>query len=73
MHGNVAEWTASAYLPYPFRADDPRHAAADTRKAVRGGSWQQRADMARSGCRTSYWPWQRVFNVGFRVVCEIEP
>ena len=26
MHGNVAEWTASADLPYPFRADDPRHA-----------------------------------------------
>jgi formylglycine-generating enzyme required for sulfatase activity len=70
MHGNVAEWTASAYLPYPFRADDPRHAARDVRKAVRGGSWYDRADLARSGCRTSYWPWQRVFDVGFRVVCE---
>ena len=31
-----------------------------------------RADLARSGCRTSYWPWQRVFNVGFRVVCEAQ-
>ena len=72
MHGNVAEWTSSAYLPYPFRADDPRHAAADTHRVVRGGSWQQRADQARSGWRTSYWPWQRVFNVGFRVVCEAE-
>jgi formylglycine-generating enzyme required for sulfatase activity len=70
MHGNVAEWTSSAYLPYPFRPDDPRHAAADTRKVVRGGSWRERADLARSGCRTSYWPWQRVFNVGFRVACE---
>jgi formylglycine-generating enzyme required for sulfatase activity len=72
LHGNAAEWTASAYLPYPFRADDPRHAAGDTRKTVRGGSWRERADWARSGCRTSYWPWQRVFNVGFRVVCELE-
>jgi formylglycine-generating enzyme required for sulfatase activity len=70
MHGNVGEWTASAHLPYPFRADDPRHAAADTRKVVRGGSWRERADLARSACRTSYQPWQRVFNVGFRVVCQ---
>ncbi|MCU0875876.1 MAG: SUMF1/EgtB/PvdO family nonheme iron enzyme, partial [Pirellulaceae bacterium] len=72
MHGNVAEWTASADLPYPFRPDDPRHAAADTRKIARGGSWQQRADLSRSGCRLSYQPWQRVFNVGFRVVCAAE-
>jgi formylglycine-generating enzyme required for sulfatase activity len=72
MHGNVAEWTASTYLPYPFRAGDPRHAARDARKTVRGGSWYGRADLARSGCRISYWPWQRVFDVGFRVVCEAE-
>jgi formylglycine-generating enzyme required for sulfatase activity len=72
MHGNVAEWTASADLPYPFRADDPRHAASDTRKVVRGGSWQRRAEMARSGWRTTYWPWQAVFDVGFRVICEAE-
>jgi formylglycine-generating enzyme required for sulfatase activity len=72
MHGNVAEWTSSSYLPYPFRADDPRHNASGIRKVVRGGSWYDRADLARSGCRASYWPWQRVFNVGFRVVCEAE-
>jgi formylglycine-generating enzyme required for sulfatase activity len=72
MHGNVAEWTASAELPYPYRADDPRHAAADTRKIVRGGSWRERADLSRSGCRLSYQPWQRVFNVGFRVACAAE-
>ena len=73
MHGNVAEWTASTYLPYPFREDDPRHAARDARKSVRGGSWYSRADLARSGCRISYWPWQRVFDVGFRVLCEAAP
>ena len=70
MHGNVAEWTASAYLPYPFHADDPRHAAPDTRKVVRGGSWFDQAVCARSGYRLSYRPWQRVFNVGFRVTCQ---
>ena len=72
MHGNVAEWTASADLRYPFLADDPRHLAADTRKTTRGGSWRDLANLSRSGCRTSYQPWQRVFNVGFRVVCEAE-
>ena len=72
MHGNVSEWTASAPLPYPFQPDDPQHAAADTRKTVRGGSWYQRADLARSGCRLSYQPWQRVFDVGFRVMCAAE-
>ena len=72
MHGNVGEWTRSAYLPYPFRRDDPRHSDPTVRRVVRGGSWYDRADLARSGCRTSYWPWQRVFDVGFRVVCELE-
>jgi formylglycine-generating enzyme required for sulfatase activity len=69
MHGNVAEWTRSAYVPYPFRADDPRHGDTSARKAVRGGSWYHRAGWARSGSRLSYWPWQRVFDVGFRVMC----
>ncbi len=72
MHGNVAEWTASAALPYPFRADDAGHAVAAARRIARGGSWQQRADLSRSGCRLSYSPWQRVFNVGFRVACAAE-
>jgi formylglycine-generating enzyme required for sulfatase activity len=73
LHGNVAEWTASAYLAYPFRADHARHADPRARRVVRGGSWYDRADLARSGCRASYWPWQRVFDVGFRVVCAAGP
>ena len=70
MHGNVAEWTASAYVPYPFGAEDPRHAAADARKVARGGSWFDQARFARSAHRSAYNPWQRIFNVGFRVVCR---
>ncbi|MEI6646009.1 MAG: SUMF1/EgtB/PvdO family nonheme iron enzyme [bacterium] len=70
MHGNVAEWTGSTELPYPFNATDPCHAATDTRKIVRGGSWRETARWARSGCRGSYPPWQGVFNVGFRVIVE---
>ncbi len=72
MHGNVAEWTASAALSYPFRADDARHtmSSVDPRRIVRGGSWYHRADLPRSACRLSFQSWQRVFNVGSRVVCE---
>jgi formylglycine-generating enzyme required for sulfatase activity len=69
MHGNAAEWTASAYVPYPFNAADPRHAAAEGRKVARGGSWFDQARFARSAYRAAYNPWQRIFNVGFRVVC----
>jgi formylglycine-generating enzyme required for sulfatase activity len=71
MHGNVAEWTRSAYRPYPCRPDDGRNAAtAEGRKVVRGGSWRDRPYRATSSFRLGYEPFQKVYNVGFRVVCE---
>ncbi len=69
MHGNVAEWTRSAYRPYPWRADDGRNdTAGQDERTVRGGSWYDRPQRARSAFRQHYAPWQRVYNVGFRVV-----
>ena len=75
MHGNAAEWTRSTYRPYPYRADDGRNDDKDStsRKVVRGGSWRDRPKRCRSAFRLSYPAWQRVFNVGFRVICELEP
>jgi formylglycine-generating enzyme required for sulfatase activity len=71
MHGNVAEWTHSTYVPYPYRADDGREAETDAGgKVVRGGSWYDRPSRARSAFRLSYPAWQPVFNVGFRVIGE---
>jgi formylglycine-generating enzyme required for sulfatase activity len=71
MHGNVAEWTRTTYRPYPYNAGDGRDApAADGKRVVRGGSWYDRPQRARSSFRLAYEPWQRVFNVGFRVVLE---
>ena len=69
MHGSVAEWTSSDYLPYPFvnTTNDPT-----LRKVARGGSWRDRPEWSRSGIRRAYEPWQPVFNVGIRVVCEEE-
>ena len=55
MHGNVAEWTRSDY-------------GASGKKVVRGGSWRDRPKLCRSASRWGYDPWQKVFNVGFRVI-----
>jgi len=67
MHGNVSEWTSSAYKPYPYKSGRD---TGDGAKVVRGGSFYDRPKRARSAFRLSYPEWQGVFNVGFRVVCE---
>ena len=73
MHGNVWEWTRSAFRTYPYRDDDGRNGlAAGERRVVRGGSWYDRPQRARSAFRLAYPPYQRVFNVGFRVVCPAD-
>jgi len=73
MHGNVWEWTLSAFEPYPYKADDGRNDRALTRdRVVRGGSWRDRPERARAGYRLAYRPYQRVFNVGFRIVLPID-
>ena len=56
MHGNAAEWTASDYAP--------------GLKTVKGGSFASRPRDATSSWRWGYAPWQKVFDVGFRVVAE---
>ena len=58
MHGNAAEWTASAY--------------AAGLKTVRGGSFASRPREATSSWRWGYAPWQKVYDVGFRVMAEAE-
>ncbi len=72
MHGNAAEWTLSGYRSYPWQDDDRNGAAASGEKVVRGGSFFDAPAHCRSASRLRYPAWQRVFNVGFRVVCEDE-
>jgi formylglycine-generating enzyme required for sulfatase activity len=67
MHGNVAEWTRSDYLPYPYKEVT---VDARTEKVVRGGSWIEHPRSSTSWFRKSYLPWQKVYNVGFRVIIE---
>jgi formylglycine-generating enzyme required for sulfatase activity len=56
LHGNAAEWTRSDY--------------AAGGKVVRGGSWRDRPFRCTSSYRLAYPAYQRVFNVGFRVIVE---
>jgi hypothetical protein len=73
MHGNVWEWTRSQYAPYPYRPKLDRLASPNTRRVtVRGGSWYDRPKRCRSAFRLSYPAWQKVYNVGFRVVIEAD-
>ncbi len=69
MHGNVSEWTLSAYRPYPYAGNDGRNDINPTEKRVaRGGSWSDRPARARAAFRLAYPSWQSVYNVGFRVM-----
>ena len=71
MHGNVAEWTRSTYRPYPYDAGlEDQDDGLLVKKTVRGGSWYDRPQHARSGFRQVYPAWQKVYNVGFRVIVE---
>jgi formylglycine-generating enzyme required for sulfatase activity len=74
MHGNVAEWTRTTYRPYPYDPADGRDEPGPSgRKVAHGGSWLDRPKRATSSFRLSYESYQRVFNVGFRVVCQASP
>lgn len=73
MHGNAAEWTRTTYRPYPYHTDDGRdEPSEDGRKVVRGGSWYDRPKRCASSFRLDYPAWRKAYNVGFRVVCELE-
>jgi formylglycine-generating enzyme required for sulfatase activity len=70
MHGNVWEWTRSAYRPYPYREDGRDDAAVDGWRVARGGSWYDRPKRCTSSFRLALAPYQPSFNVGFRVIME---
>jgi len=73
MHGNVAEWTRTTWRPYPYAPRDGRdNPQTAGEKVVRGGSWYDRPYRARSAFRLHYQAWQPVYNVGFRVIAEVE-
>ena len=74
MFGNVWEWTASEFLPYPGFVVDPYKDYSEpwfgTRKVLRGGCWTTRSIMLRNTWRNFYTPDRRDVWAGFRTCAE---
>jgi iron(II)-dependent oxidoreductase len=76
MIGNVWEWTASDFVPYPGFVADPYREYSEpwfgTHKVLRGGCWATRARLLRNTWRNFYRPQRRDVFAGFRT-CAIRP
>ncbi|UDQ96592.1 SUMF1/EgtB/PvdO family nonheme iron enzyme [Lentisphaerota bacterium WC36G] len=75
MIGNVSEWTRSRYWDYPYDAGDGRNnniSGGDIQidLVIRGGSWITRPKYATSSYRYGYKRYQKVFDVGIRLIIE---
>jgi iron(II)-dependent oxidoreductase len=70
MIGNVWEWTASDFLPYPDFVADPYRDYSQpwfgTHKVLRGGAWMTRSRLLRNTWRNFYQPDRRDVWAGFR-------
>jgi iron(II)-dependent oxidoreductase len=70
MIGNVWEWTASDFLPYPGFVLDPYREYSQpwfgTHKVLRGGAWMTRSRLLRNTWRNFYQPDRRDVWAGFR-------
>ena len=69
MHGNVAEWCADWYGPYPSRTMiDPKGPSSGTDHVLRGCHWLNTASECRSAKRSSFSPDSASDAIGFRIV-----
>ncbi|MDE2571477.1 MAG: SUMF1/EgtB/PvdO family nonheme iron enzyme [bacterium] len=70
MLGNVWEWTADAFGPYPGFVTDPYAEYSQpwfgTHKVLRGGAWTTRARLVRNTWRNFYLPHRTDVAAGFR-------
>jgi iron(II)-dependent oxidoreductase len=75
MIGNVWEWTATVFGPYPGFVPDPYKEYSQpwfgTHKVLRGGAWPTRARLIRNTWRNFYTPDRRDVWAGFRT-CAVD-
>ena len=75
MIGNVWEWVADTFTPYPGFACDPYTTYSQPyfgqKKVLRGGCWTTRARLIRNTWRNFYKPQRRNIFAGFRT-CALE-
>jgi ergothioneine biosynthesis protein EgtB len=75
MIGNVWEWTANDFLPYPGFVEDPYKEYSKpwfgTHKTLRGGAWSTRSRIIKPSYRNFYTPDRRDIWAGFRT-CALE-
>ena len=69
MHGNVYEWCADRYGPYPAdKVADPRGRQYGDYRVYRGGSWYSSARYCRAAYRGKEKADYKYHNLGFRLV-----
>jgi formylglycine-generating enzyme required for sulfatase activity len=76
MHGNVEEWCSDWYAGW-YYANGPRRDPTGPHRGSypvrRGGDWGSRGDHCRAASRGCYFPYGRVFDLGFRVAAVPYP